>query len=517
MKKSSFSGLIVTPASYYSTLKGRYLGAKYKENLERLVEQIVRNPKTANLQFANNIASTGGIGFFTHSATPSPDERFLEVVVGVPETFEIKGDYNSKVSRMFSLYGAELLAILSGDSEIYQDKEVSGYGLNFTWRQLLPENSGNRIILERVAVYLPKAQVRSFLQQQLRETDLLAQAIIFAVEQDGPMNLVSFRPDEVKFDARAPISEQNIAVSRSGTEIRNSKRAASAPVESTADKQGSRHEAAVSTDTPASEATGRGKVNRLASSPPLSQKTAQPEASTAALPSPGKRSQPGEDKAGKIEKPELFAATLAGRDQLAPAAVDPATASVQPQTKVDREIANQSEFSVAKQSTDRKLGGPAEPVPPMLKQTETPKQATPAVSAPQEGPVGKTSADGQPPLGTAKPRATIAKDKSLESLAGSVLEGYVIQVVFSDKSVARQWRETLEKRGYVVSATEAGVSGQIRLRLGNFPLRDEAEHRLRALKQEGLVGIVINLPQAYRPEKLSVVTDGAAKTGVSAD
>ena len=45
-KKPSNSGLIATPVTYYSTSRARYLGAKYKENLDRLVERIVRNTKT---------------------------------------------------------------------------------------------------------------------------------------------------------------------------------------------------------------------------------------------------------------------------------------------------------------------------------------------------------------------------------------------------------------------------------------------------------------------------------------
>src|SRR5215213_8928041 len=100
-RKPSNGGLITTPVTYYSTSRARYLGIKYKENLDRLVERIVRNPKTANLQFANNIASVGGIGFFTHSATKTADERYLEVVLAAPETFEIKGAHNNKVNRLF--------------------------------------------------------------------------------------------------------------------------------------------------------------------------------------------------------------------------------------------------------------------------------------------------------------------------------------------------------------------------------------------------------------------------------
>src|SRR5215468_8815518 len=123
-KKNAHLGLITTPPTYYTTHRARYLGEKYKNNLDRLVERIVRNPKTANLQFANNIASVGGIGFFTHSATKTADERYLEVVLATPETFETKGDYSEKVQRLFSSYGFDLLRILTADGELYQDGEL---------------------------------------------------------------------------------------------------------------------------------------------------------------------------------------------------------------------------------------------------------------------------------------------------------------------------------------------------------------------------------------------------------
>src|SRR4030095_4301434 len=146
-RKPSNGGLIATPVTYYSTSRARYLGVKYKENLDRLVERIVRNPKTANLQFANNIASVGGIGFFTHSATSSVDERFLEIIMGLPETFDSQLDNNAKVHAVFSLYGAELLSILASDSDIYQEKEVNGYGLTLSWRNLASDTAGSRISL----------------------------------------------------------------------------------------------------------------------------------------------------------------------------------------------------------------------------------------------------------------------------------------------------------------------------------------------------------------------------------
>src|SRR5918995_1143660 len=201
--KRAAGGLIVTPTSHYSTQKARYLGEKYKEHLNRLVERLIGNPRTTNLQFANNLASAGGIGFFTHSAVKVPDERFLEIVLGTSERFEARGDYSVKVGRLFSLYGKELLILLADDLDLYNDRELSGYGLNFTWRTLGPQLGS-----ERVIVYFPKEKVKAFLNQELDQNSLLADAVIFAMEQEGLANLVSFRAPEPTPDVRAPIHEQ---------------------------------------------------------------------------------------------------------------------------------------------------------------------------------------------------------------------------------------------------------------------------------------------------------------------
>ncbi|MBF8254214.1 MAG: SPOR domain-containing protein [Deltaproteobacteria bacterium] len=210
-KKPAATGLIATPPTYYSTAKARYLGAKYKDNLDRLVERITRNSKTAPLQFANNISSVGGIGFFTHSATKTADERYLEVVLAAPDTFEIRGEHSEKVQRLFSRYGLELLGILNGDSDIYQDQELNGYGLNLAWRNVVADKAGNRVMLERAIIYFRKERVRNFIRQEIKQNDLLADAVIFAVEEDGPLNLVSFRPQEVRQDFRPAIQEDNLA------------------------------------------------------------------------------------------------------------------------------------------------------------------------------------------------------------------------------------------------------------------------------------------------------------------
>jgi DedD protein len=84
--------------------------------------------------------------------------------------------------------------------------------------------------------------------------------------------------------------------------------------------------------------------------------------------------------------------------------------------------------------------------------------------------------------------------------APRALEGFIIQLAFNDKAKAQRWADSMERRGYAVSVTEAEAQGALRVRLGNFALRDDAERQLRTLKLEGLNGIIINLPQAFRPE-----------------
>jgi cell division septation protein DedD len=84
-------------------------------------------------------------------------------------------------------------------------------------------------------------------------------------------------------------------------------------------------------------------------------------------------------------------------------------------------------------------------------------------------------------------------------LAAKPLEGFIVQLAFNDKEKAQRWAESMVKRGFAVSLTEAGSEGALRVRLGNFAAREDAERQLRQLKQDGVNGIIISLPQAFRP------------------
>jgi DedD protein len=412
-KRADSTSLIATPPTYYSTAKARYLGVRYKDNLDRLVERITRNPKTAMLQFANNISSVGGIGFFTHSAAQSPDERYLEVVLSAPEAFEVKGEFGEKVQQLFTRYGLALLEIVSGDSDIFQDREMSGYGLNFSWRNVVGGPSGNRVALERAILYFPKEQVRTFLAQGLDQNALLANSVIFAVEEDGPLKLVSYRPQSPTPDVRPLIQEANLASSATKPGLAEAAKAATGPTKSA--KLGASDQVV----------TERKSDTR----PPL-----------------------------KLPLPTVKPSDGAGPEDSSQGA--PAPAGTAPKSET---------------------------------------QATPAPLDPPGMPAGdKPSAMELAAL--KNPIDPVAPGQRLGvGSASKQLEGFIVQVAFADKEKAQRWAESMEKRGYAVSLTQAGGEESLRVRLGNFAGRDEAERQLRSFQQEGLKGIVIRLPQAFRP------------------
>ena len=448
-KKNIQLGLITTPPTYYTTQRARYLGEKYKSNLDRLVERIVRNPKTASLQFANNIASVGGIGFFTHSATSSVDERFLEIIMGVPETFDSQLDNNAKVHGVFSLYGAELLSILASDSDIYQDKEVNGYGLNLSWRNLVSDTAGPRVSLERTTLYFPKARVRSFLRGELSQNTLLREAVIFAVIDDGPMKLVSYRPQELKPDSRRPIEEEPLIAGR------------------------------------------------------ITQKQGKSSAQSMSLP----KDKPAEPKAppALIKKLEDSNEAAPATDKLTEALVVSSASLIETSQTKELPVIQTKEDVVGEQESlhhDTNSTG--------LEQKKTESEYVASTAELASLPVSpaippNTNAPKIVSLrGQLKEQALLeskpAKTALGEQSVTKVLQGFVIQLAFGETRDARRWAETLERRGFAVSLTEAGGSGSVRVRIGNFTDREEAERQLQALRRDGLKGIVLNLPHAYRPE-----------------
>ena len=478
-KKNPQLGLITTPPTYYTTQKARYLGEKYKNNLDRLVERIVSNPKTANLQFANNIASVGGIGFFTHSATNSVDERFLEIIMGVPETFDSKLDHDAKVHRVFSLYGAELLSILASDADIYQEKQVNGYGLNLSWRNVVADAAGPRISLERSTLYFSKARVRSFLQGDLPQNSLLSEAVIFAVVDDGPMKLVSYRPQELKPDSRKPIQEEPLIAGRIPKREEQSEKSASlrpVPKQSIMSKE-------EGWDSAQSPSLSNDKPNNPQPLPALT----------------GKHEVRNEANSPGAKPDEVPVAS---------------SASSEPTTRELSAVPIAEDVVAGKQtSVDTVAVEPKETEPPSIR----PKVDLASLPLPPAVP-----RLAEAPAEVSLKEQLLSQDKQTKILDGAaetvtlpvlkVLQGFVVQFAFVDPRDARYWAETLERRGFAVSLTETGDSGSMRLRIGNFTGREEAERQLQALRQDGLKGIVLNLPQVYRPEVRPPAVEENAKT-----
>ena len=482
-QKHPHLGLITTPPTYYTTQKGRYLGEKYKENLDRIVERIVRNPKTANLQFANNIASFGGIGFFTHSATSSVDERFLEVIMGAPETFETKLDYSAKVDRLFSLYGAELLTILASDRTIDQEHQVNGYGLNLSWRNVVPEATGPRIALERTVLYLAKSSVRSFLKGDLTQNKLLEEGIIFAAAEDSPIKLVSYRQQELRPDSRPPIQEETLAIIKSDSKAEAKSWASVALLP-----------AANPTITPAEEKRSAAAIPKRAEIPP--EPLAIGENNTApnlGVQNAGKPASMAEKSMPVVEKASAGPATLSlpSVERSKPEKVR--TIEVQEAVFNRQEPAEGATTlaSVEQEKTKPRLRAAQDDL-----QTVNIPLTAPLIGNPSDTETSLEQQGTEPAAVEDKP----APEKRPLTQASQVLEGFVIQVPFADRGEAQHWAERFVRRGHTVSMTEASQRGSVRLRIGSFARREQAEQELQALRYNGLKGIILNFPQAYRPE-----------------
>jgi DedD protein len=488
-RKNIQLGLITTPPAYYTTQKARYLGEKYKNNLDRLIERIVRDPKTANLQFANNIASVGGIGFFTHSATSSVDERFLEIIIGVPDTFDAKIDHNAKVHQLFSLYGTELLSILASDSDIYQEREVSGYGLNLSWRNLVSDAAGTRISLERATLYFNKGRVQSFLRGDVNQNILLGEAVIFAVVDDGPMKLVSYRPQESTPDLRRPIQEE--ALLGKGNPAKTEAQAEKAdPLVPAAKRSTSANEQVNSSTHSLSQANE--KMAELKAPPVVEEKLNDRRE---AILAPDKTTEAPVPSATSAEQSKSMELSSVAR-------IEEGMAAAKPELAVPASLAAPEHVTTESQYVSQKADLGSLPVAPAVAPIAEPHQTTM---------LPKEQLKEQPLLESQQAKATPVERSAALPLP-KVLQGFVIQLAFGEIRDAQRWAETLERRGFAVSLTEAAGGESVRVRIGNFGGREEAEHQLQTLRQEGLKGIVLNLPQAYQPGVYRTVPEKSGDT-----
>jgi len=190
------AGIALTPPEhytpYYSTQKARALGESYSENLDRLLERVTQSP-IGKMQFANAIVSMS-LGFFTHSASRPPDERYLEAILAMPDILEEEEDVNAIVSRLFAQYGRDILVILASDTTIADDPKVAGYGINFSWRNMLKTPSGPRMSMREAVIYIPKKKSERFLNQQIEHDELLGTSTIFVRQGEQAAQQVRYSP-----------------------------------------------------------------------------------------------------------------------------------------------------------------------------------------------------------------------------------------------------------------------------------------------------------------------------------
>jgi len=180
-KENSAAKLIVTPISYYTSDKAKELGTRYADNLAEMVSRLRANAVTKELRLPNNIESPGGIGFFTHSETYLPDERYLEVAVRLAEPITAEPNLKAKLDRLFPRFGLPLLAILLSDSDIYQDSRVAGYGMNLSWQTLARDLSASP---DGIVIYTPKDKARQFVDKEISQEQFFEDLVIFVLQDD---------------------------------------------------------------------------------------------------------------------------------------------------------------------------------------------------------------------------------------------------------------------------------------------------------------------------------------------
>ena len=176
--------------SYYSTQKARSLAETYGENLDQILERL-NESSIGKLQFTNAVVSLS-VGFFTHAASQPSDERYLEVIIGMPDILDEEKDFSTLVRQLFSDYGRVLLSTLAQDEALAQEIKLTGYGLHFSWRSLLKTPSGPRLSMREAVLYFSKDQVYQFLNQRITQDMLLTQATLYSRKGERPAEQVQY-------------------------------------------------------------------------------------------------------------------------------------------------------------------------------------------------------------------------------------------------------------------------------------------------------------------------------------
>ncbi len=463
-------GVTVAPPSYYtayySTQKARYLGEKYGRHLDQLMEQVVDSP-VGRLEFANNIVSVS-MGFFTHSASQAPDARYLEVLLGMPDILQESTDLRAKVERLFSQYGRELLAILANDMEIYNDKEVAGYGLNFSWRSIAQTPAGPHMTLEGAVVYVPKEEARRLVTQQIEPEEILGKAVIFARQGEHPAKLVRHPPSTPSPEVRAPTHQQTAATSPQvltsviKTDVEEKK-----------------------VEPPVAPSAPLAKAQHSEAEAPTHQETA---ATSPQVPTSEIETEEEEEKADPPAAPSAPLAKAQHSEVEAP--TQPETAATSPQaptsmikTEVEEKKANPLQEGQGESAKAKGAGST------QARQDGLPLQEGQGERAKAKGEVATQARQDSLRLKEQAPAPLLEAQQPPQ-----VMRGYLIQLSFLEGTEAEHWSDHFSGEGYSTAMSMLEEGRFVRLRIGSFFSVVEATNFLEELQAQGLQGLVLQVP-----------------------
>ena len=181
-------------------------------------------------------------------------------------------------------------------------------------------------------------------------------------------------------------------------------------------------------------------------------------------------------------------------------AASPASVAAAPADDVITESRNEAGKSVAPAASDVKVAKAAEPKAAEPKAAETqPAEAKPAEAKPPEAKPAETKVAATAHADSARAKALLEAKSASPAKAepsASASGRFVVQVgAFADAAAARETRQKAEKLGLKtytqVAATSSG--SRIRVRLGPFASRDEADKALAKAKGAGLSAVVLTL------------------------
>ena len=196
---------------------------------------------------------------------------------------------------------------------------------------------------------------------------------------------------------------------------------------------------------------------------------------------------PRKDGAPALVMPPARAVAPSAEPGVAPAPPTAADATAAPAAPGAREAASRAVAAAAPEAAEPKpIAKPSAPRPAAPEATEAPKKPSAPVPVAASAPVPAPVADA-------------ARAKALlEGKAAAANEGarFVVQVgAFADATAVQETRAKVEKLGLktYTQVTETAAGNRVRVRVGPFATREEAERALARAKAAGVNAVVLTL------------------------